>query len=290
MGVEKESVQQYIERVVEYLSGEFSMEKINPPIKYVGGKRWLVPELLDIYSKYRDRTLYEPFVGGMSVALGLRPEHARLFDINYHLVNFYRHLKQGFDPTLAMVNEEENYYRYRTDFNGLIECCQWNSFESAELFYYLSKTGFNGLMRYNKAGYHNVPFGRYKTVGYQTDFSAYKIALANWDISQGHFREFAPEPGDFVYLDPPYDSDEGDAFVDYSSDGFTWAEQIELAKKFATHDGPVVASNKATHRIVDLYQQLGYNVSFVDAPRRVSANGNRQPVQEMIATKNIVRK
>ena len=68
---------------------------LDPPLKWAGGKRWLVPRLRELYAPHRHRRLVEPFVGGMAVALGLMPERALLADRNPHLIHFYQWLQRG---------------------------------------------------------------------------------------------------------------------------------------------------------------------------------------------------
>ena len=63
---------------------------LRPPLKWAGGKRWLVSHLKPIWQKHQDRRYVEPFCGGLAVALGLQPARALLNDVNPHLINFYR--------------------------------------------------------------------------------------------------------------------------------------------------------------------------------------------------------
>ena len=91
-----------------------------PPLKWVGGKRWLVPALHELWQGHTERRLVEPFVGGMAVALGLQPQRALLNDINPHLINFYRWLQKGFVIGIERTYQREVYYRHRRQFNALI--------------------------------------------------------------------------------------------------------------------------------------------------------------------------
>ncbi|HJU09522.1 MAG TPA: DNA adenine methylase, partial [Candidatus Binataceae bacterium] len=68
---------------------------VRPPLKWAGGKRWLVPDLAKLWNGHESRRLVEPFCGGLAVALSLRPKRALLNDINPHAVNFYSWLKRG---------------------------------------------------------------------------------------------------------------------------------------------------------------------------------------------------
>src|SRR5690242_14532773 len=148
-----------------------------PPLKWAGGKRWLVPYLAPLWARFRDRRLVEPFCGGLAIALGLRPGRALLSDVNPHVVNFYRWLKSGLTVEIAMRNDAELFYRHRERFNHLVAAGAGDSAEAAALFYYLNRTGYNGLCRFNRSGEFNVPFGRYRSINYLTDFSTWPVLL-----------------------------------------------------------------------------------------------------------------
>lgn len=252
-----------------------------PPLKWAGGKRWLAPHLKPLWEPYRDRRLVEPFCGGLAVTLGLLPDRALLNDINPHLIAFYRQLKAGFSVATRFVHDENAYYVARDRFNALVRAGQEETGEAAALFYYLNRTGFNGLCRFNRRGEFNVPFGRYKRINYTNDFSAYREVFCHWEFTVGDFEKVPIEPGDVLYVDPPYDVQ----FTQYSKEAFGWCEQVRLAKWAASHAGPVMLSNQATERIVTLYGSLGFALRYFDAPRRISNTGDRTPAREVLALK-----
>src|SRR5215470_11239707 len=100
-----------------------------PPLKWAGGKRWLVPHLEKLWQPNRTRRLVEPFCGGLAVTLGLVPERALLNDINGHLINFYEQLQQGLQVNIQMQNDPTLYYSHRSRFNDLIREGQAQSAE-----------------------------------------------------------------------------------------------------------------------------------------------------------------
>ncbi|MDQ4076295.1 MAG: Dam family site-specific DNA-(adenine-N6)-methyltransferase [Chloroflexota bacterium] len=254
---------------------------LQPPLKWAGGKRWLLPRLLPIWEQYKDYRLVEPFVGGIAVALGLLPDRALLNDTNPHLINFYCWLQQGLVVESEMANDKELYYRHRRRFNQLIHENRAGTKEAASLFYYMNRTCFNGLCRFNGKGFFNVPFGSYKTINYTYDFTRYANTLSQWTFSCGDFGELPLEENDLLYADPPYDVE----FTSYTASGFDWQDQRRLARWLASHPGPVIASNQATARILDLYASLGFDIQTLEAPRMISCNGDRTPAIEMLATK-----
>jgi DNA adenine methylase len=242
-----------------------------------------VPHLLPYWAGHTRRRLVEPFCGGLAVALGLNPQRAILNDVNPHLINFYSWLKRGLKIDLAMKNDERHFYRARTRFNELLAGKRHDSAEAAALFYYLNRTGYNGLCRFNRSGEFNVPFGRYKKIGYADDFSRYAPIFAKWEFSNLDFEALPLEKSDFVYADPPYDVE----FTSYSQGGFSWDDQIRTARWLAKHKGPVILVNQATDPIRSLYKTLGYTERLLPAPRRINCTGDRTPAQEVLATRSL---
>ena len=227
--------------------------------------------------------MVEPFVGGAAVALGLRPRRALLNDNNPHLINFYRWLQRGLVTALPMANRQELYYAHRARFNQLISDGAAESAEAAALFYYLNRTGYNGLCRFNRRGGFNVPFGQHKAISYARDFTNYADVFAAWEFTSGDFSVLRLHADDFIYADPPYDVE----FTTYSPGGFSWADQVRLAEWLAAQPGPVVASNQATEKILDLYKRLGFVIELLDAPRMIACNGDRTRAGEILARKNV---
>jgi DNA adenine methylase len=258
-------------------------ETLRPPLKWAGGKRWQVPHLRPLWEPHSHRRLVEPFCGGLAVTLGLMPGRALLNDLNPHLVNFYRWLQRGLIIDFAMENQETVFYRQRDRFNALLVEGRADTAEAASLFYYLNRTGYNGLCRFNRAGGFNVPFGTYKRIRYTRDFAAWREALAAWLFTHGDIESIPLDDSDFVYADPPYDV----PFTHYARGGFSWDDQVRAATRLAAHAGPVVLVNQATPRVVDLYGALGYALRYLDAPRRISCTGDRTAAREVLATRNL---
>jgi DNA adenine methylase len=206
-----------------------------------------------------------------------------LNDINPHLINFYAWVKRGLRVSIPLAHDPDIYYAHRARFNALLERGRERSREAAALFYYLNRTGYNGLCRFNSRGEFNVPFGKYKRITYASDFHAYRRVVAGWEFSSADFEQLPIAAADFIYADPPYDVE----FTQYAKDGFTWSDQERAAVWLARHRGPVVLVNQATSRVEALYKKLGYDVRFLEAPRRISCTGDRSPAREIIGTRNV---
>ena len=112
-----------------------TVASIKPVLKWAGGKRWLLPRLLELWQPNRDCRLVEPFMGSLSVALGLRPNRALLNDVNIHLANLYHHLQQGLIVEIEMKNDADFYYAMRSRFNQLTQSGKSDTSEAAQIFY-----------------------------------------------------------------------------------------------------------------------------------------------------------
>jgi DNA adenine methylase len=256
---------------------------LKPPLKWAGGKRWLVSHLEPIWQKHRERRYVEPFCGGLALALGLRPTRALLNDINPHLINFYRQIQSGLQVEIETRNNEDLFYQHRRTFNAMANQGLGNTAEAAQLFYYLNRTCFNGLCRFNLSGEFNVPFGTYKSINYAREFRRYQQPWQNWTFTNCDMGLLPIGKDDFVYADPPYDVE----FTSYSAGGFSWEDQKRTAELLSEHRGPVVISNQATARIIALYKQLGFRITFLAGPRRISCTGDRTAAREVLAFKGI---
>jgi DNA adenine methylase len=273
-------------------------EKLTPFLKWLGCKTEVAPRLAEIYTPFRDtHTWVEPFCGALGAALGVMPKYALLNDVNRHLINLYRQVKGGLENEVqnpfAWVNDKEHYYKNRHNFNEYVkafDCLNPRQLEKAALhFYYLNRTGYRGLCRFSKKTGFNVPWGKYKNPIVDHDFALYQKAFKDWTFCNSDYGTllFGVENGQtqqafFIYADPPYD----DGFVNYSGD-FTWEDQVKLAETLAALNCPVVASNKATDRIQNLYKSLGFDIEIISVKRKISCKGDRSPVDEILATKNV---
>lgn len=254
---------------------------LKPFLKWAGGKRWLTGKLKRLWTLAEKPRVIEPFCGGLSVSLWLRPEKAVLNDLNPWLINLYRWVQQGLIIDIPMRNEDAFYYARRDAFNGLIMEHRYTSRRAACLFYYLNRTGFNGLCRFNQAGLYNVPFGDYARIPYRRQFPEYTEAFRDWVFYDGDFLDVQVQDGDFVYIDPPY----ADTFTAYTGAGFDWDDQIRLADWAAELPGTVAVSNAWMPKLTALYLDRGFSIDLVQAPRSISRDGDRTPAGEMFAFK-----
>ena len=252
---------------------------LKPILKYAGGKTWQVPHVRPLWTPHAHRRFVEPFCGGLGMTLGLRPERAVVNDANAHVINLHTWAQRGLvlDDDFTLANDKALYTRHRDRFNALVRRGGQGTREAAALFYYLNRTGYNGLCRFNQQGGFNVPKGKYKKIPYRRDFTEYAAVFAGWDFTSQDFEGVPLEADDFLYCDPPYDCE----FTAYEPSWRGWRDQVRAAEWLA------VLTNQATPRIVELYESLGFALTFLDAPRRISCTGDRTPAPEVLATRNL---
>ena len=267
---------------------------IKPFLKWVGGKRQLLPEIRSYFPSQTFRYV-EPFMGGAAVFFHLMPEKAVLNDINTELVNCFNVVKQFphklIEDLSKHVYNVEYYNRIRSldrEKGGLLSL---DEVARASRFIYLNRTGFNGLYRVNSKGFFNVPIGRYKNPRIVDE----QALLACSDCLQGaHITNLSfedvlaeTESGDFVYLDPPYiPISETSSFTSYADAGFNAADQVRLAQAVRDLDSRGISflvSNSHTERVFELYE--GFHISEVSATRAINSKGDgRQAVKEVLIT------
>jgi DNA adenine methylase len=268
-------------------------KKLEPILRWAGGKRkhkWLFEAIAKVFNPHKHR-LVEPFAGGLAIALGVDPKWALLNDANPFLISLYRRIKNGFeiDPNLKNYTSKESYYRLRDRFNALLSMPQYQEVQAevTELFYYLNRTGYNGLCRFNQSGGYNVPYGNLPKPKLNHDFDAYQARFQDWVFTCMDFELIEVFPNDIVVSDPPYDVMDGKDDHDYITGGFDWVDQVRHADWLASLKNPVIACNLATDRIIDLYTKKGFDIQYINAPRAIACNGDRKLVREILATKNL---
>ena len=277
----------------------------NPFLKWAGGKRQLLPHLLPRVPncvKRGESRYFEPFVGGGALFFAVQPAWAALSDSNHSLMATYRAIRDEVDRVIvelkahAKLHSEKHYYEVRARFGRGFADHKNMAWLAAALIY-MNRTGFNGLYRTNRAGYFNVPFGRYAnpTICDEERLRVCSKALRrccglDGRLASADFEEVEKrvEQGDFVYFDPPYVPLSATAsFTAYGKDGFGDADQVrlrDLALRLKRRGVVVVLSNSSAPRVRDLYKR-GFKVTEVDARRAVnSVASKRGAVKELIIT------
>lgn len=230
---------------------------MKPLIKYRGGKSKEIPSFIK-YIPNNFETYYEPFFGGGAVFFHLEPQKAVLNDINVRLMNFYKDIQKNYTivrqqlaelqttyetnqrkysslknimPSERIENKNESlYYLIRDIFNKKIS----SNYLDSVVYFFINKTAYSGMIRYNAQGEFNVLFGRYKNFNTQLITIKHHKLLKKATLLTGDYSptfSMASE-NDFMFLDPPYDC----IFNDYGNinitNGFNEDEHRRLAKNF----------------------------------------------------------
>lgn len=275
------------------------MLKAKPFVKWAGGKRQIIDKLLKLIPD-EFNTYYEPFVGGGALLFELSPKKAVINDSNKELMNVYKTIAddKGYEETLKLLNtyekkhDESFFYKIRNLDKDQKKFAKLSNVEHAARTVYLNKSCFNGLYRVNRKGEFNVPFnkklkvntydGQNMTLAY-VYFQTNDIKMLSCD-----FEEAVKDAkkGDFIYFDPPYDSENSDTFNSYTEIGFGKDEQIRLAKVYkdlSDRGCYVMLSNHNTTLINELYQD--FNIHVVTAKRNINSKGTKRgKVEEVIIT------
>lgn len=274
------------------------MIKGKPFVKWAGGKR----QILDKLKKYipdEYNTYYEPFIGGGALLFELSPRSAVINDSNAELINVYQVLcnEEKFKKMCKILNShetnhsEEYYYEIRNKDRNKSTYNKLSDYTRAARTIYLNKACFNGLYRVNSKGEFNVPFGKKNKVN--TYEGNNLITVSNYltmndiKILNVDFEEAVAtaKKGDFVYFDPPYDSDKA-IFNSYTEEGFNKDDQRRLASVYKELDKKgvyVMLSNHNTVLIKELYKD--YNIHIIEAKRNINSNAEKRgKVEEVIIT------
>ncbi len=258
-----------------------------PILKWAGGKTQMLGDLLPKVPSSYGRYI-EPFFGGGAMFFALQPENAVIADSNPELINMYREVAEHVEDVIQCLkrykNTSEMFYAVRGQ-----EWTTLSKTEAAARTIFLNKTCFNGLYRVNKQGQFNVPYGKYKNPKICDDdgLRAASLALQKADILCKDYLfvlEYYAQPGDFIFLDPPYlPISEYADFKRYTKEQFYEEDHIELAKMIKTlHEwGCYIILTNSNHPLVhELYASFSINV--IQTKRHISCNGNTRKGEDVI--------
>ena len=265
---------------------------LRSPVKSAGGKTRLLPELHakmpPSFGRY-----FEPFVGGGALFWSLvregKADQARLSDANDLLMNLYRILQVQVEDLIELLSAMPHDRVYFEDIRTKQPETQ---LERAAWYLYLNKSAFNGLMRFNRSGVFNTPFGKYvnPTICDASLLRACSKSLRDLriEVETAPFESVLEHAGsgDLVYFDPPYlPVSKTSSFVAYTADGFSFDDHVRLrdvARVLKAQGTHVMISNSDHPMIRELYRD-GFMVESVMAARFVNSDGaKRGKVGEVI--------
>lgn len=234
-----------------------------PPLRWAGGKRWLVQRFPNLFDGLHGR-LIEPFFGSGAVFFRVAPESAVVSDINDDLITAYRGLRncvtevESCLSVHAKLHSKPYYYEVR-------KSKPTNISERSARMIYLNRVCFNALYRVNLSGEFNVPIGS-KTAVYRDDdnFPGVSRALRKAVLVCCDFEETInqAEVGDVIFVDPPYTVKHNkNGFLKYNEKIFTFDDQIRLAGALFRAKGRgarIIISNAFHQSVLDLYEGFGF--------------------------------
>lgn len=269
---------------------------IGPVLKWVGGKRQLLPELLKRLPQ-KMNTYYEPFLGGGALFFGIQPSKAVLNDSNAELMNVYACIRDCVENLISVLETHKNEESYFYELRQLDRLPTYQSLpavQRAARILYLNRTCYNGLFRVNQQGEFNSPFGFYKNPNIVnapvlravSDFlkrAASSLLTGDYEDALKGIRR-----GAFVYFDPPYAPVSNSAsFTGYTQHGFTRDEQRRLhriCKDLHSKGIKFMLSNSSTPFIHGLYR--GFTVDLVQARRNVNSMGDKRGEVDEVIVRN----
>lgn len=244
---------------------------MKPLFKWSGGKSDEIKHFKQHFPETFD-TYLEPFAGGAAVLFHLKPQKAAISDLHSELIDFYQAVSEGkieeiYDRVQELENTEECYYNVRDRMEIR------TPFDNAVRFYYLRKTCYRGMLRYNKSGKFNIPFGKYKT--YNNEIlkeEGYTELMRNTEVTLNSFEymfEKYDDENNFMFLDPPYDSE----FTDYGYCKFGKEHHKKLAECFKNTKIKCLMVIGKTDFIEELYKD--YIVEEFDKKYRFKLHSGR---------------
>uniref|UniRef100_B8HTS4 Site-specific DNA-methyltransferase (adenine-specific) n=1 Tax=Cyanothece sp. (strain PCC 7425 / ATCC 29141) TaxID=395961 RepID=B8HTS4_CYAP4 len=261
-----------------------------PFLKWAGGKGQLIQQYLPHFPQ-QFTTYYEPFLGGGAVFFHLQPRPALLIDINPELVNTYRCVRDRPQELIALLQHHQQ--QHGKDYYYKIRASRPESeTEKAARLIYLNKTCYNGLYRENSKGHFNVPMGNYRNPGICNPNLLHSAsqALQGIKLEVNRFErvlDYAHNPSDFVYFDPPYHPlSSTSSFTAYSRYSFSSDDQIRVRdtfKQLADRGVQVMLSNSDCEFIRDLY--ASFKIHPIQATRAINSKvDKRGRIQEIVVT------
>jgi DNA adenine methylase len=206
--------------------------RVVSPLRWAGGKRWLLPIIKMLVGTRQFSAYHEPFLGGASVFLGLRQfRKAYLRDSNAELIATYRTIRDHYVEIAARVlrygNDPDTYYAVRASVPE-------DKVERAARFLYLNHTSFNGIYRVNLNGVYNVPFGNRPSPQIPTAEHLRDVSrrLTRARLETGDFAKCLKHVNkdDLVFLDPPYTvAHNNNGFIKYNQRLFSFDDQKRLS-------------------------------------------------------------
>jgi len=291
---------------IEKLENNQNSHIQKPLLKWAGGKTQILSYLIPLLKQNisTNTTYIEPFLGSGSVAIALNAPRMILNDKNEKLINFHEQVRLNpkilYEEIQQLINRHNKckdmagfYYTIRKEYNALELKDEKTKLLSASMFWFLNKTGFNGMYRETKNGDFNIPFGDRKcpSLDFENVMAVSKI-FKKCIFFYKSFEEICvmAKKGDIIYLDPPYiPLSKTSSFNGYLKNGFELKLHQKLCKimnELELSGVNVVMSNSDCDLTRKTYSNLNeFNFKTIDVRRFISGKAKgRRKITELIIT------
>jgi DNA adenine methylase len=267
-------------------------KNFKPFLKWVGGKTRLIPQYEELgLIPAEFNTYFEPFLGGGAMFFHLQNagliQRALLSDLNSDLVNTYKEVKDNLSKLKQVLLKEFAESHDKVFFEEVRNKTFTLDVYNAAKFIYLNKACRSGMYRVNKNGEFNVPMGDLTQKIYQPILlSEANLALNSNNVAVVNTSFFnishLPQPGDFVFLDPPYHG----TFNGYNKSPFGEDEQVKLrdvCREYNENKIKFLLCNSHNSFILDLYNGDEFKINEVWRNGTINSKGTeRGKVKELI--------
>lgn len=297
---------------------------IKPILKWVGGKTQIIDKLINDFPK-EINNYHEIFLGGGSVLLTLlyynknnlikingniyaydlnepliylykniQNDHINLYDIIYNIILEFNQChnnneinRNPLNLEEAKNNKENYYYWIRNKYNNLSNEDKKSLLGSA-LFIFLNKTCFRGIFRIGPNGF-NVPYGNYKNPEIINKYHLEEIhnliqnvifECKDFSLSLSNIQL-----NDFVYLDPPYVSNNNNSFVGYTLNGFNIDNHnklFELIHQLTDNNIKILLSNLDVPFVRENFSNEKYKILSISCKRSINSKNPNSKINEVI--------
>jgi DNA adenine methylase len=241
------------------------MAKVDPFLRWAGGKRWLANGLASVIKTRlnTEGTYFEPFLGSGAMFFAVQPSRAILSDLNEDLIVTFKEVAQRPQELTIKLSQMP---ATREEYNRVRSLHTSTQSDKALRFIYLNRNCYGGLYRENQLGVFNVPYGG----GDRDHLSICKNSViqhaaslldnANIELSACDFEKSIERAGkgDVVYCDPTYREVTRKQFDRYGKIIFKWEDQERLARSVShaySRGAVVILSNVTCTEVRKLYPQ-----------------------------------